>query len=134
MRRLWAALILGLLVVLGGTGPAHAAGATDIVVEDTAGALDKNALFPGIDAINFNEPTKVAIYTRNGEYSDNLNEEVLAFARAKHPEWLSADGQKVGRFALRLRLGSNGPAGRNVHGREPQGVPRPARIHPRSNK
>lgn len=111
MRRLWAALILGLLVVLGGTGPAHAAGATDVVVEDTAGALDKNTLLPGIDAINFNEPTKVAIYTRNGEYSDNLNEEVLAFARAKHPEWLSADGQK---WADSLFVFALDPTGRQV--------------------
>lgn len=111
MRRLWAALTLGLLVALGAAAPAHAAGATDIVFEDTAGVLDANTLLPGIDAITFNEPTKVAIYTRNGAKTDNLNEEVLRFAKDKHPEWLSADGQK---WADSLFVFALDPTGRQV--------------------
>ncbi len=43
-------------------------------------------LVPANKKFTFSEPTKVAIYTRDGEYNDDLNEEVLRFARQKHPE------------------------------------------------
>ncbi|GAA5229187.1 DUF5129 domain-containing protein [Paeniglutamicibacter antarcticus] len=94
MRKVLSILVLGTMVLLTGAPAAMAAQATDVVVEDTAGTLDSNTLVPAIEKIKFHEPTKVAIYTRDGEYEDDLNEEVLRFARDKHPEWLSADGQK----------------------------------------
>lgn len=111
MRKFWAALMLGAMALFVGIAPAHAAGATEVVIEDTAGVLDTNTLLPAIDAIKFNEPTKVAIYTREGKGSDNFNEEVLRFARANHPEWLSEDRQK---WADSLFIFALDPVGRHV--------------------
>lgn len=111
MRKLLTVLALGALLLLGGAPAAQAATATDIVVEDTAGTLDLDTLLPAIAKIDFHEPTKVAIYTRSGRSSDNLNEEVLRFARERHPEWLSADRQK---WADSLFLFALDPAGRQV--------------------
>lgn len=111
MRKLLTVLALGAMLLIGGAPAAQAAAATDIVVEDTAGTLDLDTLFPAIEEIDFNEPTKVAIYTRNGEFSDNLNEEVLRFARENHPEWLSPDKQK---WADSLFLFALDPMGRQV--------------------
>lgn len=111
MRRLCATLALGLLLVLGGLSPSQAAGLSDVVVEDTAGVLDLNTLLPAIHTIDFHEPTKVAIYTRNGKATDNLNEEVLRFARSEHPEWLSDDSQK---WADSLFIFALDPTGRQV--------------------
>lgn len=111
MRKVWAALMLGAISLFVGIAPAHAAGATEIVIEDTAGVLDKNTLLPAIDSIKFNEPTKVAIYTREGKGTDNFNEEVLKFARANHPEWLSEDKQK---WADTLFIFALDPVGRHV--------------------
>ena len=51
------------------------------------------------------------IYTYNGTAADNLNEEVLRFARAEHPEWISADGQK---WADGLFIFALDPVGRHV--------------------
>lgn len=94
MRKLLSAMALAALFLIGGASAALASQATDIVVDDTAGTLDLGTLIPAIEKLNFNEPTKVAIFTRDGKYSDDLNEEVLRHARDKHPEWLSGDGQK----------------------------------------
>ena len=111
MRKFWAALMLGAIALFLGITPAHAAGVTEIVVEDTAGVLDQNTLLPAIKAISFNEPTKVAIYTREGKSSDNFNEEVLRFAKEKHPEWLSDDKQK---WADSLFIFALDPVGRQI--------------------
>lgn len=94
MRKILSLLVLGVLVLFTGAPAAMAAQATDVVVEDTAETLDLKTLVPAIEKLSFHEPTTVAIFTRDGEYEDNLNEEVLRFARDKHPEWLSDDGQK----------------------------------------
>lgn len=94
------------------TAPAAFAEApTKIVVEDTAGVLFQPQLLADLQKIDFYQPTQVVIYTRNGKYSDNLNEEVLKFARSKHPEWLSGDGQK---WADGLFIFVLDPVGRQV--------------------
>ena len=114
MYKLWTALALGALLFPGIAPPATAAAevpAPGVVVEDTAGVLDLKTLLPALGAIDFHEPTQVAIYTRNGEYSDNFNEEVLRFARSEHPEWLSADGQK---WADSLFIFALDPVGRQI--------------------
>lgn len=108
--------VLGLLALvligLAGTGPAaQAVTPVDIVVEDRAGVLDRNTLLPAVQAIDFYQPTKVAVYTYNGSASDNLNEEVLRFARTEHPEWISEDGQK---WANGLFIFALDPVGRHV--------------------
>ena len=96
MKRMIGTLLLVLAGLLSAAPAAHAVTPTDVVVEDTAGVLDQATLLPAVEAIDFYEPTKVAVYTYNGSDSANLNEEVLRFARAEHPEWLSPDGQKWG--------------------------------------
>lgn len=111
MRKLFAALFLALAAVTGTAPAAHADKPTDVVVEDTAGVLDLNALLPAVNDVEFYEPTKVAIYTRSGDPSDNFNEEVLAYAREEHPDWLSPDGQK---WADGLYLFALDPMGRQV--------------------
>lgn len=64
------------------------------IIEDTAGVLYLPQLEAALKEIDFHTPTKLAIYTRRGASGENFNEEVLNFARASHPEWLSADMQK----------------------------------------
>ncbi|WP_376969301.1 DUF5129 domain-containing protein [Arthrobacter sp.] len=111
---LWRAAAAGMLLLLGALGPAPAAladGPTEIVVEDTAGVLDRNTLLPALEAIDFHEPTKVAVFTERGGAGDNFNERVLAFARDQHPEWISADGQK---WTDGLFLFAFDPDGRHV--------------------
>ncbi|MEC5182213.1 DUF5129 domain-containing protein [Arthrobacter sp. CG_A4] len=103
-----------LLVFIGLAGAVPAALAdrpVDVVVEDRAGVLDRNTLLPAVQSIEFYQPTKVAVYTYNGTAGDNLNEEVLRFARAEHPDWISADGQK---WADGLFIFALDPAGRQV--------------------
>ncbi|HKU01804.1 MAG TPA: DUF5129 domain-containing protein, partial [Arthrobacter sp.] len=57
------------------------------------------------------EPTRVAVFTYNGTAEDNLNEQVLKFARSTHPEWISPDGQK---WANGLFVFALDPVGRHV--------------------
>lgn len=94
MKKLLAILALTLMTVLGVAPAALADTPTEVVVEDTAGVLYQPQLLAALKGTNFHQPTKVAVYTRAGEPGEYLNEEVLRFARANHPEWLSADGQK----------------------------------------
>lgn len=111
MRRIFAALLLSATVMTGTATAAFADKPVDIIVEDTAGVLDLSTLLPAVEDIDFYEPTTVAIYTRAGEYEDNFNEEVLKYARAEHPDWISADGQK---WADGLYIFALDPVGRQV--------------------
>lgn len=111
MRRTFAAVLLALAIMTVTAPSASADKPVDIIIEDTAQTLDTNTLIPAVENIRFHQPTTVAIYTRAGDYSDNLNEEVLAYARAEHPEWLSPDGQK---WADGLYLFALDPVGRQV--------------------
>jgi hypothetical protein len=99
------------MAILGLAPAAMAAPPADIVVEDSAGVLYQPQLLAELAQISFREPTTVAIYTRNGNSSENFNEEVLRYARASHPEWISADGQK---WADGLFIFAFDPAGRQV--------------------
>lgn len=111
MRRALAAVLLGLLGLLCGSTAALAEPPVEIVVEDGAGVLDRNRLIPAVEAVDFHEPTRVAVFTYRGSAEANLNEEVLRFARAEHPEWISADGQK---WADGLFIFALDPVGRHV--------------------
>jgi len=114
---MWAATAAPQAAIAAPPQGAHAAvsSMTDVavepVIEDTAGVLYLPQLESELAKIEFYEPTKVAVYTYRGEYSDNLNEKVLAYARAEHPEWISADGQK---WADGLFLIALDPDGRQV--------------------
>lgn len=105
------AVLLVFIVLFGSAAPALAVPPVDVVVEDRAGVLDRHTLVPAVAAIEFYEPTNVAIYTYNGGAADNLNEEVLRFARAEHPEWIRADGQK---WADGVFIFALDPVGRHV--------------------
>jgi len=107
-----AAMMLALAaLLLGFAAPGTAVAPVAVVVEDAAGVLDLNTLLPAVERIQFYEPTRVAVFTYNGKAEDNLNEEVLKFARSKHPEWISADGQK---WADGLFIFALDPVGRHV--------------------
>ena len=97
--------------LLGGAAAALAVPPADVEIQDTAGVLDRNTLVPALERIDFYEPTRVAVYTYNGQATDNLNEEVLRFARTRHPEWISPDGQK---WADGLFIFALDPVGRHV--------------------
>lgn len=97
--------------LLGIAPPSAAVSPSAVIVEDTAGVLDLNTLVPAVERIQFYEPTRVAVFTYNGKAEDNLNEEVLRFARSRHPEWISADGQK---WADGLFIFALDPVGRHV--------------------
>lgn len=111
MRRLLGILVLAVAALLAPAATALADAPTDVVVEDEAGVLDLRTLRPAIEETEFYEPTKVAVYTYRGSASDNLNEEVLRFARSEHPEWISQDGQK---WADGLFIFALDPEGRHV--------------------
>lgn len=111
MRRALAAASLVLIGLLSGPAAARAEHPVEIVVEDGAGVLDRSKLVPAVEAIDFYEPTKVAVFTYRGSAEDNLNEEVLRFARTEHPEWISGDGQK---WADGLFIFALDPDGRHV--------------------
>ncbi|WP_346960730.1 DUF5129 domain-containing protein [uncultured Arthrobacter sp.] len=105
-------LLLGLAgLLLAGAPAALAVPPAAVVVEDRAGVLDRNTLLPAVENIDFYQPTRVAVYTYNGSAADNLNEEVLRFARAEHPDWISPDGQK---WADGLFIFALDPVGRHV--------------------
>jgi len=110
-RKALAALVVLMAGLLGGASVALAVTPTAVVVEDRAGVLDQRTLLPAVRSTDFYQPTKVAIYTYNGTAADNLNTEVLRFARAEHPEWISADGQK---WADGLFIFALDPVGRHV--------------------
>ena len=111
VRKVLGVLLLAVIGLVGAAPAAVAVTPVDIVVEDRAGVLDENTLVPAVQAIEFYQPTKVAVYTYNGSASANLNEEVLRFARAEHPEWISEDGQK---WANGLFIFALDPVGRQV--------------------
>ncbi|VXC23388.1 conserved exported hypothetical protein [Arthrobacter sp. 9AX] len=94
MRRTIGSLLALVGMLLGGAATAFAVLPVSIEVQDTAGVLDQNTLVRAIEDIEFYEPTRVVVYTYNGRTGDNLNEEVLRFARSEHPGWISTDGQK----------------------------------------
>ena len=98
-------------LLLGFTAAAAAVPPVSVQVEDRAGVLDRSTLLPALEGIEFHEPTRVVVYTYNGRAEDNLNEEVLRFARTEHPEWISADGQK---WADGLFIFALDPVGRHV--------------------
>jgi uncharacterized membrane protein YgcG len=104
-------MLLVLLGLVSGPAAARAEPPVGIVVEDGAGVLDRNRLIPAVEAMDFYEPTRVAVFTYRGSAEDNLNEEVLRFARAQHPEWISGDGQK---WADGLFIFAVDPVGRHV--------------------
>ncbi len=110
-RKALAAMVVLMAGLLGGAPAALAVTPTAVVVEDRAGVLDQRTLLPAVQSTDFYEPTKVAIYTYNGTAADNLNAEVLRFARTEHPEWISADGQK---WADGLFIFALDPVGRHV--------------------
>ena len=98
-------------LLLGFTAAAAAVPPVSVQVEDRAGVLDRSTLLPALEGIEFHEPTRVVVYTYNGRAEDNLNEEVLRFARTEHPEWISSDGQK---WADGLFIFALDPVGRHV--------------------
>lgn len=69
-----------------------------VVVEDTAGVINEQRLRDALDEIDFHEPTQVAVYTREGEYSDNINTKTLMYARDAHPEWISQKPDDYGDY------------------------------------
>ena len=111
MRRLFVAFLLLIPALLGTATAAAAVPPDQVIVEDTAGVLDANTLLPALEDIEFRDPTTVAVYTYNGSRDANLNEDVLRFARAEHPEWLSSDGQK---WADGLFIFALDPVGRHI--------------------
>lgn len=79
-------------------GVAAGANLEGISVYDTADVLNDEKIKDALSSIDFNEPTKVAVFSRQGEYSDDINSETLAFAREEHPEWISQDAEDYGDY------------------------------------
>src|SRR6478736_10090917 len=111
VRRIGVIMLVLAASLLGVAAPSDAVSPSAVIVEDTAGVLDRNTLVPAVERIQFYEPTRVAVFTYNGKAEDNLNEQVLKFARSRHPEWISPDGQK---WADGLFIFALDPVGRHV--------------------
>ena len=82
---------------------AHAVAWDRVELVDDAGVIDPAQLRRDLAGIEFREPTRVAVVTERGpdlsaldddRASQAFNGRVLERARAEHPDWLSADGQK----------------------------------------
>ena len=105
-----AATVVALPVAAGVTGAvvaaapqAHAVAWDRVELVDDAGVIDPAQLRRDLAGIEFREPTRVAVVTERGpdlsaldddRASQAFNGRVLERARAEHPDWLSADGQK----------------------------------------
>jgi len=91
---------VALFVIAGAAGCAADAGEApaSLTIDDTAGVLNAEKLNDVLGGLEFREPTDVAIYTRLGEYSDNINRETLDYAREVHPEWISDDPNDYGDY------------------------------------
>ncbi|WP_271437992.1 DUF5129 domain-containing protein [Micrococcus luteus] len=104
------ATVVALPVTAGVTGAvvaaapqAHAVAWEQVELVDDAGVIDPAQLRRDLAGIEFREPTRVAVVTERGpdlsaldddRASEAFNGRVLERARAEHPDWLSADGQK----------------------------------------
>ncbi|WP_238693380.1 DUF5129 domain-containing protein [Micrococcus sp. HSID17227] len=101
------ATVVALPVTAGVTGAAapqaHAVAWDQVELVDDAGVIDLAQLRRDLAGIEFREPTRVAVVTERGpdlsaldddRASQAFNGRVLERARAEHPDWLSADGQK----------------------------------------
>ena len=101
------ATVVALPVTAGVTGAAapqaHAVAWDQVELVDDAGVIDPAQLRRDLAGIEFREPTRVAVVTERGpdlsaldddRASQAFNGRVLERARAEHPDWLSADGQK----------------------------------------
>ncbi|MFD1377180.1 DUF5129 domain-containing protein [Micrococcus antarcticus] len=99
-----AALSLGLAGALpaaqAATGVQVVAGQNleSVTIEDSTGKLNEQRLRDALDELDFNEPTDVAIYARNGEYSDDINTKTLEYAKSSHPEWISGKPEDYGDY------------------------------------
>lgn len=70
----------------------------NVTIDDTAGVINKARLRDALDDIDFYEPTNVAVYTRKGEYSDDINTKTLQYAKSVHPEWISDKPEDYGDY------------------------------------
>ncbi|WP_291279397.1 DUF5129 domain-containing protein [Galactobacter sp.] len=88
-------------------------------IDDTAGVLSEPRLKKALDGVKFHKPTKVAIYTREGDYSDDINTKTLDYAKKVHPEWISDDPEDYGDYwadglfivTLSVETGNHGQVG-----------------------
>ncbi|WPR65857.1 DUF5129 domain-containing protein [Glutamicibacter protophormiae] len=79
-------------------GIAAGANLEGVSVYDTADVLNDEKIKDAMAGIDFNEPTKVAVFSREGKNSDDINTETLTFARDAHPEWISQDPEDYGDY------------------------------------
>lgn len=93
--------------------PGHMAGPVEVT--DDAGVMDTVLVEERIGQLRTYAPVRVVVWTRTGDPSDNLNAELLEWARA-HPEkdLISADGRKWadGLLLLGLSVEQNDEIGR----------------------
>lgn len=108
------ALALGFVLAFGAApavaaGPAAAGGSPTLVapmgknlssvtIDDTAGVLNQARMQDLMSKIDFYQPTRVAIYTRKGMYSDDINLKTLQYAKSNHPDWISDDPADYGDY------------------------------------
>ncbi|MGO1318693.1 MAG: DUF5129 domain-containing protein [Galactobacter sp.] len=69
-----------------------------LTVDDTADVLSEPRLRNALDGVKFHKPTKVAIYTRKGDYYDDINQKTLDYAKSDRPEWISDDPKDYGDY------------------------------------
>lgn len=91
--------LLALLTVLAGAPAALAESPRSITVEDTTGDLNADPLTERLRGVDFREPVDVVALTldvrEQGQDPQSdlaLNDAVLAYARAEHPDWITDGG------------------------------------------
>lgn len=69
-----------------------------LTIDDSTGRLNEQRLRDALNELEFNEPTDMAIYARNGEYSDDINTKTFEYAKSAHPEWISGKPEDYGDY------------------------------------
>lgn len=65
--------------------------APEVEVHDEAGVLQADATARTLEDLRFRSDVKLVVLTLDADYNDNFNSEVLAYARQRHPEWISGN-------------------------------------------
>ena len=87
---------------------------TEVHIADDAAVLDPTLIEEQISDLAVHRPTRVVVLTRDGEVSDNINEQTLAWARLNPDlDLLSDDGEKWkdGTLLITASVEANGEGG-----------------------
>ena len=90
------------------------AGAVNVEVCDEAGVLQGDATVSALEKLHFRTITTLVVVTLDTGSGSDFDTAVLAYAREKHPEWISSSHYHPTRWADGLVILGLSPSGRKV--------------------